>query len=53
MNNYEQAKERLLNSFTTHFYLKDAIKAFDKKDCVDALYNAKALVKLLELKVNN
>lgn len=50
MNDYIKTRDAILNGFATHFYLSDAIKAFDQKDPVKALNNARTLVKLLELK---
>ena len=52
MSLYIDFRDRLLNGFGTNFYLKDTIEIFDNKDCVDALHNAQALVRMLELKVS-
>jgi hypothetical protein len=52
METYEQTKQRILDGFGTHNYLREAIKVFDDKDCVDALNDAETLYLLMKQKFN-
>lgn len=50
MSEYEPLRDRILSGFGTSFALKDTIRLFDKRDCLDALRDAEMMVKLFDLK---
>lgn len=48
---YLELKEDVASSGAVSFWLKKALKEADTRDCVDALYDAKTLVFILQQKV--
>lgn len=49
---YTDSRDEVLSNPATHFYLKDAIRAFDAKDPVDAYNDAKILLTLQERRID-
>ncbi len=48
---YLQWRDKVLNNPTSHFYLTNAIRVFESKDCVDAYYDAQLLADLMKARM--
>lgn len=46
--NYAEARNIILESNCAHFSLKDAIRLFESKDCVDAARDCETLAALMQ-----
>lgn len=49
-SDYQEVRDKILNDPCTHYTLANAIRAFDKMDPVDALYDAEVLLELMQSK---
>tara|TARA_R100001244_G_scaffold3262_1_gene4576 strand:+ start:1062 stop:1301 length:240 start_codon:yes stop_codon:yes gene_type:complete len=52
MNTYEDNKELTLADSISSYWLKNAVKALDKRDALDALNDAEALFDLAKQRLN-
>jgi hypothetical protein len=48
MRNYREEHDAILADFSASYWLKDAMRALDKRDPLDALHDANTLVDLAE-----
>lgn len=49
---YALRRDEIINDFSTHKSLRDAIKLFDDKDVIDSVHNIETLLALFSLKLD-
>ncbi len=53
MPTYREFKQKIQDSFSTSFWLRDALQQLDQRDPVDALNDARFLAELMQLRLRD